>query len=416
MQDPFTASFQSFDSLFRRLFVFDPAANPQPLFAAAGIQRIGEPIVKALIAAVTLTTLVKLARDGGAASVAPSIGILGLTTLLLAPATATYHFVLLWLPVGLLIDYCLRQRRDACACILLGCYALIGFFPYRYTAPFEGRGGLTLIAYPRLLLLSAMFITCLYFVWEPSAPLDPPTHGGGRMNGNDVGRHLSDTRIAFDSVAADYDGPRGNNSLIQDMRTETWAWFDRTFAPGSRLIDLGCGTGLDAVRMARLGHRVLATDWSPQMIARTIDRARRESVADRVQARSVGAHELDLLDEANSLDGAYSNLGPLNCVPDLLAVSKACARLLKPGGALVFTVIGRWCSLGDRSLRGARALVACRDTLRPGCRARRHEPTHDLDALLLPAAVLPRIRARFRPRALSWTLHLCAAAVSCRCP
>ncbi len=176
MQDPFTASFQSFDTLFRRLFVFDSAANPQPLLAAAGIQRIGEPIVKGAIAAATLTTLVKLSRDAGAASVAPSIGILGLTTLLLAPATATYHFVLLWLPVGLLIDYFLREHRAVYAHILLGCYTVIGFFPYRYTAPFEGRGGLTLIAYPRLFLLSAMLITCLYFVWGPQArPARQPT-------------------------------------------------------------------------------------------------------------------------------------------------------------------------------------------------------------------------------------------------
>jgi hypothetical protein len=34
----------------------------------------------------------------------------------------------------------------------------------------------------------------------------------------DPGTHLRDTQDAFDSVAADYDGPRGNNSLIQDMR------------------------------------------------------------------------------------------------------------------------------------------------------------------------------------------------------
>jgi hypothetical protein len=54
MQNPFTASFQSFDTLFRRLFLFDAAANPEPLIAAAGIQRIGEPIVKLSIAAVTL--------------------------------------------------------------------------------------------------------------------------------------------------------------------------------------------------------------------------------------------------------------------------------------------------------------------------------------------------------------------------
>ena len=159
----------------------------------------------------------------------------------------------------------------------------------------------------------------------------------------DPGTHLRDTQDAFDSVAADYDGPRGNNSLIQDMRDEMWCWLDRTFARGSRLIDLGCGTGLDAVRMGRLGHRITATDWSPQMIARTIERAHQESVTDRVEAMAVGAHELQRLEGEGSFDGAYSNLGPLNCVPDLADVSSACARLLKPGGALVFTVIGRVC-------------------------------------------------------------------------
>ncbi|MGH8140846.1 MAG: class I SAM-dependent methyltransferase [Steroidobacteraceae bacterium] len=154
---------------------------------------------------------------------------------------------------------------------------------------------------------------------------------------------LRDTQDAFDSVAADYDGPRGNNALIQDMRTEMWHWLDATFAPGSRLIDIGCGTGLDAARMARLGHYVTATDWSPQMIQRTSGRAEHEHLTHRMQAIAVGAHELHRLQAAGPYDGAYSNLGPLNCVPDLAAVSRECARLLKPGGALVFTVIGRIC-------------------------------------------------------------------------
>jgi ubiquinone/menaquinone biosynthesis C-methylase UbiE len=154
---------------------------------------------------------------------------------------------------------------------------------------------------------------------------------------------LRDTQDAFDSVAADYDGPRGNNDLIQDMRSEMWRWLDAKFPPGSRLVDLGCGTGLDAVRMAQLGHHVTATDWSPQMVRRTSDRAEREHLTDRVQAVAVGAHELHRLDGQGVYDGAYSNLGPLNCVPDLTEVSRECARLVKPGGALVFTVIGRIC-------------------------------------------------------------------------
>src|ERR1700678_3546438 len=119
---------------------------------------------------------------------------------------------------------------------------------------------------------------------------------------------LRATQQAFDSVAADYDGERGNNALIQDMRQEMWRWLDATFAPRSRLIDLGCGTGLDAVRMAGLGHRVTATDWSSQMVVRTEDRARSESVADRVETLRVGAHELRRLDGDGAFDGAYSNL------------------------------------------------------------------------------------------------------------
>jgi SAM-dependent methyltransferase len=154
---------------------------------------------------------------------------------------------------------------------------------------------------------------------------------------------LQQTREAFDSVAADYDGPRGNNDLIQDMRAQMWRKLEATFAPGCRLIDLGCGTGLDAVHLAGSGHYVLATDWSPQMVERTRERAANESLSKRVSAVNVGAQELEKLDGAESFDGAYSNLGPLNCVPNLREVSRQCARLLKPGGRLVFTVIGRFC-------------------------------------------------------------------------
>jgi 2-polyprenyl-3-methyl-5-hydroxy-6-metoxy-1,4-benzoquinol methylase len=155
--------------------------------------------------------------------------------------------------------------------------------------------------------------------------------------------HLRQTREAFDSVASDYDGQRGNNELIQDMRAETWRWLDATFPGRCRLLDIGCGTGLDAVRMARLGHRITATDWSPQMTLRTAERAGRESVAQLVQSLPIGAQDLVQLSGEEPYDGAYSNLGPLNCVPDLRSVSRQCFRLLKPGGSLVFTVIGRLC-------------------------------------------------------------------------
>jgi hypothetical protein len=162
MQDPFTASFQSFDTLFRRLFVFDPAANPHPWLALPWLQGIAILLTKSAILAVAIIALVKLARDEACDSVPPSIGLLGVLVLLLAPATATYHFVLLWLPVALLIAHFLRENAFAAAWAVLGMYALIGFFPYGHTVVFEGRGALTVLAYPRLFLLLMIFSVSVY--------------------------------------------------------------------------------------------------------------------------------------------------------------------------------------------------------------------------------------------------------------
>ena len=95
--------------------------------------------------------------------------------------------------------------------------------------------------------------------------------------------------------------------------------------------------------MAKRGHLITATDWSPLMVQRTSERAEQNQVAARVRSAAVGSHELHSLEESGRYDGAYSNLGPLNCVPNLGDVSRECARLVKTGGRLVFTVIGRIC-------------------------------------------------------------------------
>jgi hypothetical protein len=164
---PFTAVYQSFDTLFDRLFVFDPARNPQPLLAAPLLRTIGLIAVKGSILLAAVATLVKLARGGAAGAAAPSIGILGIVLFLIAPATATYTCALFWLPVALLINHFLSQGARMPAYFILGAYALIGFIPYNYAYPFEGHGGLSLLAYPRLFLLLAMFIGCVYFVAHP---------------------------------------------------------------------------------------------------------------------------------------------------------------------------------------------------------------------------------------------------------
>jgi SAM-dependent methyltransferase len=181
-------------------------------------------------------------------------------------------------------------------------------------------------------------------------------------------RQLLDTRRAFDGVAADYDGPLGNNALVQRMRARFWLLLLATFPRGARLLDLGCGTGHDAIFLAGRGYEVVAIDWSPRMVEQTRAHAAEAGVGDRVRAEVVGIQELERL-RGERFDGAYSNLGPLNCVPDLTATAHRCADLLVPGGYLVTTVIGRSCpwevayyalrrDLARARLRGAPDAVA----------------------------------------------------------
>lgn len=153
---------------------------------------------------------------------------------------------------------------------------------------------------------------------------------------------LLDTRAAFDSVAVDYDGPRGNNALVRRMRAEMWRTLTETFPSGARLLDLGCGTGIDAVYLASCGYAVLAIDWSPHMVERTRDRISCNELGGRARAEVLGIHQLEHL-QGERFDGIYSNLGAFNCLPDLSAVARECSRLLESGGHLVASVIGRRC-------------------------------------------------------------------------
>jgi ubiquinone/menaquinone biosynthesis C-methylase UbiE len=157
-----------------------------------------------------------------------------------------------------------------------------------------------------------------------------------------VDSRLAETQRAFDGVASEYDGPLGNNALVQHMRAELWRSVATSVPARGRLLDLGCGTGLDAQHFASLGYQVVATDWSPAMVARSRARAAESGMISRITVYELGLHQLDQL-KAEHFDGIYSNLGPLNCAIDLSTVANRCARLVTMGGVLIASVMSRSC-------------------------------------------------------------------------
>jgi SAM-dependent methyltransferase len=157
-----------------------------------------------------------------------------------------------------------------------------------------------------------------------------------------IARALRETQQAFDGVASTYDRSNSECRTLCEMRQRTLAAVVRSVPLGARLLDLGCGPGADAEQMARAGYAVTAIDWSPAMAGEAAGRARRAGLEGRIDVKHLGIHELDRL-TPDRFDGAWSNLGPLNCVPSLEDAAALIAERLRPGGVLVASVIGRIC-------------------------------------------------------------------------
>lgn len=149
---------------------------------------------------------------------------------------------------------------------------------------------------------------------------------------------------AFDEAAGSYDRLYGTNRIMAWMRGESLALLMSAFRPGSRLLEVGCGTGEEALALAAAGYRIVATDVSPAMI-QTAQAKPQPPGAPPVSWRALPAGRLaELADEGGDrFDGAYSSFGALNCEPDLRPVARALARLLPPGAPLVCSVMNRWC-------------------------------------------------------------------------
>jgi len=100
---------------------------------------------------------------------------------------------------------------------------------------------------------------------------------------------------------------------------------------GRRVLDLGCGSGMNALYLARRGARVLALDISPELLALAIQRVRMHSV-DGVSFALGSAHCLPVADRSVDLVFGNAILHHL----DLEVAPLEIFRVLRPGGRALF--------------------------------------------------------------------------------
>jgi len=158
MQDPFSAIFQTWDSLFRRLFIYDEVRNPSPILVSSSSYYLAKGLVIAVVIGLTIFVISTIQRSGNSDRDSLAVAILTLCALLVAPATATYHFVLLWLPSALLLKFFVESKRRGLFWFSFCTYAAIGIIPYSLVRQFDGAGLATILAYPRLFLVCCLFL------------------------------------------------------------------------------------------------------------------------------------------------------------------------------------------------------------------------------------------------------------------
>ncbi len=151
----------------------------------------------------------------------------------------------------------------------------------------------------------------------------------------------------FNSIAKNYDASFSETIIGKAQRQIVWDYLDKHIGIKSlHILELNCGTGIDAIHLAEKGHHVLATDVSEEMLAVVKQKA---NVFQLSTTQQVETMHWDLTKPfpANneSFDLIFSDFGGLNCLSpaQLKNLSTQCSSLLNKNGKLILVVMGRFC-------------------------------------------------------------------------
>jgi 2-polyprenyl-6-hydroxyphenyl methylase/3-demethylubiquinone-9 3-methyltransferase len=182
----------------------------------------------------------------------------------------------------------------------------------------------------------------------------------------------------FGRLARDWWDPAGSSAMLHRLNPvrlrylraaidRHWDLDDRSFAPlaGKRVLDMGCGAGLLAEPLARLGAAVTAVDAAAESIAVARDHAARRGLAIDYRAGGVEAVAGETFDLVASLE-------VVEHVADARAFVAGLAGAVAPGGLLVM-------STPNRTWLSRAALVEAAEALGQIPRG-----THDWDKFLTP--------------------------------
>jgi ubiquinone/menaquinone biosynthesis C-methylase UbiE len=151
---------------------------------------------------------------------------------------------------------------------------------------------------------------------------------------------------AFDPVAIHYDKEFTHSRVGKKQRERVWTLLTQSQLLNKKLqvLEVNCGTGEDALRFAHLGHHVLASDVSGQMIE-VANAKKTLSDSENVEFVRKGFQGLMDLGKKGPFDLVFSNFGGLNCATpkEFVQFLETIHSLLQPEGSLIAVVMPKFC-------------------------------------------------------------------------
>jgi ubiquinone/menaquinone biosynthesis C-methylase UbiE len=158
----------------------------------------------------------------------------------------------------------------------------------------------------------------------------------------------------FDHLAAEYDQKFSNSLIGRAQREAVWKILTSKFKSGETVLELNCGTGVDARFLASRGISVFACDASQQMIAEAKKRVCHDLTMRPTTFFNLATEKIGELHPEQRFDGAFSNFSGLNCVQDLESFASSLTTLVRYRGHVLLCFSTRICLMEiiHYSLRG----------------------------------------------------------------
>ena len=148
---------------------------------------------------------------------------------------------------------------------------------------------------------------------------------------------------AFDIAAIEYDKEFTETAVGKLQRQIVWDYLEQNFSTSLNVLEINCGTGVDAAFLASRGYKILATDASAEMI--NVAKIN-NSDNDNIQFKQLSFDQLQSLN-GKKFDLILSNFGGLNCISphQLQQLIKQLHNLLSKNGRFIAVVMGNFCAI-----------------------------------------------------------------------